>query len=262
MRFCEEHRHLAIYGEYLVRHTIRNYRQDAWNKFYVFDVVDRSGERYRYLPYEEYSAMLEGIAECIPPIRILENPTYKDIEACISQDTYLLEEGTLGEGVVAKNYNYCNLKGSQIWGKIVREDFKRDSKSKNKGAGDTFEELCVAETLDRAYVSKEFHKFTTDRGIEWDKSMTGEFLRHLYHEWWIDYSLEKLSSQDTVNVRILRKTIARESAKHLMYVSRTIVTDGNTASNGSAETADPDNRRKCFKGPGFPPGPALIRTAR
>ena len=41
-----------IYGEWLVKHTIRYYEDDAWRKFYVFDVYDTATERF--IPVDEY----------------------------------------------------------------------------------------------------------------------------------------------------------------------------------------------------------------
>src|SRR5574343_1213719 len=42
---------LILYGEWLVPHTLKTYRDDAWRKFYVFDVYDRIKERF--LPYDQ-----------------------------------------------------------------------------------------------------------------------------------------------------------------------------------------------------------------
>jgi len=40
---------LRLYGEWLVPHTIKHYREDSWGKFYVFDVfVDETGHFVEY----------------------------------------------------------------------------------------------------------------------------------------------------------------------------------------------------------------------
>ena len=38
--FLIEYPYLRLYGESLVPHSIKDYREDAWRKFYVFDVYD------------------------------------------------------------------------------------------------------------------------------------------------------------------------------------------------------------------------------
>ena len=38
-KFFEKYPDLRLYGEWLIPHTIKGYRDDAWRKFYVFDVV-------------------------------------------------------------------------------------------------------------------------------------------------------------------------------------------------------------------------------
>jgi ATP-dependent RNA circularization protein (DNA/RNA ligase family) len=51
--FHTKYRDLRLYGEWLVPHTLKTYNDDAWRKFYVFDVFDRKKERL--LSYDEYS---------------------------------------------------------------------------------------------------------------------------------------------------------------------------------------------------------------
>ena len=72
--FFSEFSNLRLYGEWLVPHTLKTYRDDAWRKFYVFDVTvyDKDLDEERYLPYDEYSKFLKHYdIECIPPLRII-----------------------------------------------------------------------------------------------------------------------------------------------------------------------------------------------
>ena len=76
MIFLKSHPELRLYGEYLVPHTLKTYYDEAWNKFYVFDVVNESG----YLPYEEYKAMLDEYdIEYIPPLCKIVNPVFDNL---------------------------------------------------------------------------------------------------------------------------------------------------------------------------------------
>jgi hypothetical protein len=115
---------LVLYGEWLVPHTLKTYNDDAWRKFYVFDVFDRTKERL--LSYDEYSAPLiaAGI-NVIAPIAIIKNGTESHFTECLSKAHYLVKDGEgAGEGVVIKNYDYTNKYGRQTWAKIVTNEFK------------------------------------------------------------------------------------------------------------------------------------------
>ncbi|MBU0777829.1 hypothetical protein KKF82_06185 [Patescibacteria group bacterium] len=124
--FLTDYPHLRIYGEWLVPHTLRTYRKDAWRKFYVFDVYDHDLECY--LGYEEYSHVLlgEGLPfPIIAPIEIVTNPTQEHLIGLLDRNTYLIEDGNgPGEGLVIKRYDYTNEWGHTVWAKIVRNEFK------------------------------------------------------------------------------------------------------------------------------------------
>jgi hypothetical protein len=122
--FLNNDRDLILYGEWLVPHTLKTYNDDAWRKFYVFDVFDRKKERL--LSYDEYSAPLivAGI-NVIAPIAIIKNGSIDHFTECLSKAHYLVKDGEgSGEGVVIKNYDYKNKFGRQTWAKIVTNEFK------------------------------------------------------------------------------------------------------------------------------------------
>ena len=69
--FFQEHPYVTLFGEWLVPHTLKTYRDDAWRKFYVFDVVR---DNDTYVPYEEYSEWLKSCdIDFIPPISFFSN---------------------------------------------------------------------------------------------------------------------------------------------------------------------------------------------
>lgn len=118
-----------FYGEWLVPHTLKTYRPEAWREFYVFDA--RCPETGRYLPYESWAPrLLEAGAKVIEPLSIITNPTVEDITKIRDHhNTYLIaENGGVGEGVVVKNYSFRNHVGKTVWGKSVRNDFKEDNR--------------------------------------------------------------------------------------------------------------------------------------
>ena len=124
--FFSENPYLRLYLEFLVPHTLKTYREDAWRKAYVFDVSVLNGEDEEFLPYEVYKPILEKHnIEFIPPICSIKNPTYEDLIQKLDSNIYLIKDGEgFGEGVVIKNYDYHNKFGRQIWAKIVRSEFK------------------------------------------------------------------------------------------------------------------------------------------
>jgi hypothetical protein len=113
---------LRLYGEWLVPHTLKDYRPEAWRQFYVFDVEGPEGLG----GYEDYSNILSAYnINFIQPIAIIQNPTYDNLIAKLEANTYLMQDGKgAGEGIVIKNYGYKNKYGNQIWAKIVRAEFK------------------------------------------------------------------------------------------------------------------------------------------
>ena len=121
---------VIIYGEWLVKHTIKTYRDTAWRVFHVFDVViiGDDGEK-RYIPYEEYVEILKHYdIEYIPPLAISRFFNFTEIAEIAKKNTYLIDEG-VGKGVVVKRYDFRNSRGKTVWAKYVLPRFK-DSHSK------------------------------------------------------------------------------------------------------------------------------------
>lgn len=177
--FFNDHPCLRLFGEWLVPHTLKTYRDDAWRRFYVFDVVrmppqDDSPVYYddfdtRYMHYDEYAPLLEeyGI-DYIPCIKIIQNGLVEDFEHELHTNDYLMQPGHLGEGIVIKNYGYKNKYGRQNWAKIVRAEFKEKHYKDmgapiHKGAGDKLVERVIADTyVTKALVDKERAKIHTE----------------------------------------------------------------------------------------------------
>lgn len=115
---------LILYGEWLVPHSLKTYRKEAWRKFYVFDVMEYHSERY--LSYNEYKPLLEEFEiDFIPPLSICQNGDYERFVKHLEGNNYLIEDGKgAGEGVVIKNYSFQNKYGRNIWAKIVTGEFR------------------------------------------------------------------------------------------------------------------------------------------
>ena len=222
--FVKTHRNLRVYGEYLTPHTIKSYYDDAWNKWYIFDIWD--DEKAKWLEYIEVVNLVADDMRpqsrditVIPDLARFVDPTMEDLLKAMDYDTFLLKEGEQGEGIVIKNYDYVNPYGRRTWGKIVRETFKSKAHSKNKGEKEVLpEETAVESTMTQEFVSKEFHKFTTDRGIEWNMKMTPDFLKHIWREWWVDCSFDALADLKSVDMKAVRKTVSSRAMRLLNRV--------------------------------------------
>jgi hypothetical protein len=113
-----------LYGEWLVPHTIKNYREDAWRRFWIFDVFDRSTGKF--LPYDVYKPLLEKYnLDFIPCIKAFKNGSWENfMHEAQNNAGFLLPDGAKGEGIVIKNYNWTNSYQQVTWAKIVLAEFK------------------------------------------------------------------------------------------------------------------------------------------
>lgn len=70
---------LRLFGEWLKPHSLRTYKEDAWDKFYVFDVGRVENGEIIYLSYDVYQPLLERFGiEYVPVLLIKDNPTNED----------------------------------------------------------------------------------------------------------------------------------------------------------------------------------------
>lgn len=157
-----------IYGEWLVPHTLKTYRSDAWRQFYAFDVRDPNN--HLFLPYNDWAPQLRDCGmKVVEPLQIIRNPTIEDIaHVRDTANTYLISENSgVGEGVVVKNYAFRNAFGRQVWGKSVRNDFKEENR-RAFGVAEREGSFQVECAIAEAYVTQAFvekTRFSVERAI-------------------------------------------------------------------------------------------------
>ena len=126
-KLLEDQPYLHVYGEWLVPHSLETYRDECWRRFYVFDIVaEHESGWMEYIPFQIYSKWCEeyGI-DFIPPLAVIDHPTYGQLLSYLEKNTYLIKDGLgVGEGIVIKNYQYLNRRREKVWAKIVRSEFK------------------------------------------------------------------------------------------------------------------------------------------
>lgn len=186
--YLKKHPTHRLYGEWLVPHTLKTYQEDAWRRFYVFDVcIDKDEESSEYIPYDTYKSMLEEFdIDYIPPICKIKNGNYDNFIKTLEQNTYLVKDGFgSGEGIVIKNYNFYNKYKRQNWAKIVTTEFKAKhvkAMGYNEiSTGKMVEEQIVDEFVTEAFIEKEYAKIVHENE-GWQSRYIPMLLGRVYSE--------------------------------------------------------------------------------
>jgi hypothetical protein len=185
-KFMSMNKSCVLYGEWLVPHTLKTYQQDAWRKFYVFDVVIYDNESPEYIIYEHYQPMLEycGV-DYIPPLAIIEEPTEESVKYWLDKNYFLMNQDCIGEGVVLKTYGFKNRFGRTTWAKIVRNEFKAQNAKavgapRLKGAKMIEEELVI-EYLTEAMIEKVYANIVNECN-GWNSRFIPRLLSSCFHD--------------------------------------------------------------------------------
>jgi hypothetical protein len=189
--FLDDNPSIRLYGEWLVPHSLKTYRDDAWRKFYIFDMFCNAEQRL--LSYPEYKALIDDFQinsglelNYLAPMRILKNPSNEDIRRCVEENIFYIREGEgIGEGVVVKNYDYQNQWGNQLWAKVVGNAFK-EVHHKEMGApeagGQSLEEKIVEKFVDRMFVHKTYNKILVENDGQWSGKDIPRLLGTVWHD--------------------------------------------------------------------------------
>lgn len=181
--FFKSYPRIRLIGEWLVPHTLKTYRDDAWRKFYVFDVQDQEGSFHHY---DTYKIALDKFGiDYLAPLAILKNPSYEQIQGVLDRNVFLIKDGQgVGEGIVLKNYDFTNKFGRVCWAKVITNYFK-EQHHKEMGApvinGDLVEERVVEEFVDEHLVNKVISKITNEHG-GWSSKHIGQLLGVVWYD--------------------------------------------------------------------------------
>lgn len=155
-----------LYGEWLIPHTIKGYRPEAWKKFYVFDVYNLENDSF--IPYDQYVEELKRYEiTFIPCIKIVRNGTPENFLHEAKNSRFLLTtEAPFGEGVVIKNYDWENKFKRVTWAKVVNGEFKDDMALQwgpGSVGGPCNEEILAGECATIALIEKEYAKIVAEK---------------------------------------------------------------------------------------------------
>lgn len=176
VRLLNDNPNLRLYGEWMKPHLIRNYRDDMWSNWFIFDVCEDDPENMtdwrgrtvrKHLPYLRYSELLDryGI-EYIRPLAVINNPSVEEIQdiADNRNRAYMIEGTGCGEGVVVKNYDYTNPNDETIWGKVLNSAYTK-TKRQDRDFGITgIEETIANRVVNPLLVEKEYCKILDAKG--------------------------------------------------------------------------------------------------
>jgi len=212
IKYLEKHPDHRLYGEWLVPHSLKTYREDAWRKFYIFDVCKDTEDGLIYLPYELYTPLLEehGL-DYIPLLCTIKNGSYEQLVNQLEKNTFLIIDGEgSGEGVVLKNYSYQNKYGRTTWAKIVRAEFK-EVHSKTMGAPELNGKKMVEETITEkwcteALIEKEYAKIAEEG---WKSEYIPRLFGVVYHDIVLNemWNIVKQLKHPTINFKTLNHFI-------------------------------------------------------
>jgi hypothetical protein len=214
--FFDRYQGWRLYGEWLVPHSLKTYRDDAWRKFYVFDVVKETEDLPIYTPYADYAPMLERFGiDYIPAIAEAVNPTQEYLEKQLEANTFLIKDGEgFGEGVVVKNYGFINRFGRTVWGKIVRNEFKEKHGREMghvKQQVESVEDRVVEKFLTDEFIRKEHAKLLGEDG-GWDNRMVPRLLSTV----WLTFVDEEMREV----VKTLKNPTIDFSRLHFLVLAR------------------------------------------
>lgn len=180
LEYLKENPTHRLYGEWLVPHSLKTYKEDAWRNFYIFDVsiykdeseiTHEGDDKIKYLHYDIYKPILEKHKlNYIMPISIITNASYEQLVNQLMKNVFLIEDGKgVGEGIVIKNYDFKNKYGRNTFAKIVTSEFK-EKHAKTMGASEIkgkkmVEEEIAKEFVTKALVDKVYAKIDVDTGF-------------------------------------------------------------------------------------------------
>lgn len=197
----------TVFGEWLVPHSLKTYREDAWRKFYIFDIVINDLEQVIYFTYEEIQEVCNQFKmNYIPCIQIIKNGDYENFVKCLEKNNFLIKDGEgNGEGIVIKNYDYKNQYGRVTWAKIVTSEFK-EKHCKEMGSPQLENKMIEQEFVDNhcteALIEKTYAKIVNAED-GWSGKYIPRLLNTVFHDLVNEeiWNFIKSKKQPTINFK-------------------------------------------------------------
>lgn len=201
-----------LYGEWLVPHTIKEYRDTAWQKFYIFDVINEEG----YLKYDDYAPMMKEFELFfIPCLSTIQNANEKILQYEVDHNFFLMNDGAgPGEGIVIKNYDYTNKFGRKTWAKMVKNKFKDANAIHNKPAkkgGIPLESKIASQFCTKHLVDKVYANIVNMEG-DWRSRYIQRLIGTVFHDMVTEeiWNIVKKFKNPTINFKLLYRHVTSQ----------------------------------------------------
>jgi len=184
LAFFNEFPTVILYGEWLVPHTLKTYRDNTWYKFYVFDVYNI--EKDEFINYEEYNLWcIEYYIDFIPALCKVNNPSLDTLHKVLDKNIFLIKDGCgYGEGICIKRYDFINKYKRVVWAKLVRNEFK-DSMIKNETpklfGKDLIEEKIIDMFVTESLIDKTYAKIVNEND-GWSSKNVPQLFSTVYYD--------------------------------------------------------------------------------
>lgn len=194
--YFEEHPTHRLFGEWLVPHTLKTYRDEAWRRFWIFDVFD--DELELHLPYDIYNEkLMKYNLDFIAATHKIKNPAVEQLVKIVEGNTFLIKDGCgAGEGIVIKNYEYQNKYGRQTWAKLVRNEFKENNKKafglKEQSGIAAIESVIADKYVNKVFVAKTRAKIENEMRSNGEPVERGKLIPRLFQTCYHDLINEEI----------------------------------------------------------------------
>lgn len=215
VEILNEHPEYHLFGEWLVPHTIKNYKPTAYGHFYLFDILDK--ETGNWLTQEHVCEIAEKHG--------IRYPYYfgrgKFSEEELQEFVGKTEIGENGEGIVVKPVEpFENEWGDKnVYAKIVTESFKEDNGvmfGGNNKHSDTYHEMYICNKYMTITRCKKMMNKLSSEGVELDKTCTSRFISQVYHDLVTEECWEIANSGKTINLNALGR-ICKKKAQVMFH---------------------------------------------
>jgi hypothetical protein len=211
--------HVIYYGEWLVHHKVK-YIDDAYNKFYLFDVYSQLEMSYQSCFNEVGIHFVESTRGALfAPLRFAGQIDVDDdlVFAKKFMDTSTLTPDK-PEGVVIKDYTYRSKHGEEIAVKFINEEFREQQtkKKKSKPVKLTERETKLYNSIDEHINEISIDKFVSkmiDENIvieKWKDEQLSTLLKNTAKLFTIDIIEEVFSNEDLTKdeIKFVNKKIS------------------------------------------------------
>lgn len=207
--FFKTHPNYTLYGEWLVPHSLKTYREDAWRKFYVFDVYcNATGV---YLHYDDWKDTVNAHGlDWVPCIATVVNGTPDIYLKYMDENTFLIEQGQgVGEGIVIKNYDWVDKYGNVTWAKMITNKFK-EAHTREMGAVNhvnNFVEQDIVEKYVTLHLVDKTHAKIKLMHDGWESKYIPQLLNTVWHDLITEelWDILKKFKNPTLNFQLMQK---------------------------------------------------------